>query len=155
MSYTKRDFINGAFEEIGIASYTYDLNAGQIESALRRLDAMMALWAGDGINLGYPLPDSPKDSDPDEDSNVPDFANQAIIENLALIMAPQFGKVVSRETKVAAKKSYDLVKSRTVSVPTMCFPNTLARGAGYKVHQLNRNTFFKESYNGCDSGSDC
>ena len=42
MGYTKRQFILAAFEEIGLAAYTFDLQPDQLESARRRLDAMIA-----------------------------------------------------------------------------------------------------------------
>jgi hypothetical protein len=54
MGYTKRQFISAAFEEIGLASYVFDLQPEQLQSALRRLDAMMADWNAKGIRLGYP-----------------------------------------------------------------------------------------------------
>jgi len=51
MAYTKRDIVNRAFEEIGLAAYVYDLAPQQLEGALQRLDAMMATWNGKGIRL--------------------------------------------------------------------------------------------------------
>ena len=75
MGYTKRQFISAAFEEIGLASYVFDLQPEQLESALRRLDAMMADWNAKGIRLGYPLPSSPQDSSLDEETLVPDSAS--------------------------------------------------------------------------------
>ena len=74
MAYTKRDIVEQAFEEIGLASYVFDLQPQQLESALRRLDAMMATWNAKGIRLGYPLPSSPADSDLDQEVGVPDNA---------------------------------------------------------------------------------
>ena len=55
MSWTKRQFINAALEEIGLASYVFDIQPEELESALRRLDAMMADWNAKGIRIGYPL----------------------------------------------------------------------------------------------------
>ena len=40
MGWTKRQFVTQAFEEIGLASYVFDLTPEQLQSALRRLDAM-------------------------------------------------------------------------------------------------------------------
>ena len=88
MGYTKRQFVTAALEEIGLASYVFDLQPEQLQSALRRLDALMAEWNGKGIRLGYPLPSSPQDSDLDEESNVPDSANEAVIPSPTLAKAP-------------------------------------------------------------------
>jgi hypothetical protein len=74
MGYSKRQFVYAAFEEIGLASYVFDLQPEQLESARRRLDAMMADWNGKGIRLGYPIPSSPQDGSIDEQTNVPDSA---------------------------------------------------------------------------------
>ena len=84
MSYTKRQFINDAFAEIGIANYEFDIQPEESQLALRNLDRMMAEWASEGINCRYPLPDSPSQSDLDEVTNVFDAANSAIVINLAL-----------------------------------------------------------------------
>jgi len=132
MGYSKRQFITEAFEEIGLASYVFDLQPEQLQSALRRLDAMMAEWNGKGVRLGYPLPGSPQDSDLDEPSQVPDSANQAIVTNLAIRIAPSYGKAVMMETKVAAKESYNTVLSR-LSVPMeQQLPGSMPAGAGNK-----------------------
>jgi len=63
MSWTKRQFITQAFEEIGLAAYVFDLTAEQLDSALRRMDSMVAGWNANGVRIGYPLPGSPEDSD--------------------------------------------------------------------------------------------
>jgi hypothetical protein len=36
MGYTRRDFVNGALEEIGLASYAYDATAEELTGAMRR-----------------------------------------------------------------------------------------------------------------------
>ena len=56
MGWTKRQFIEQAFEEIGLAAYVFDLTPEQLQSALRRLDAMMAGWNTNGIRIGWPMP---------------------------------------------------------------------------------------------------
>jgi hypothetical protein len=84
VGYSKRQFVEAAFAEIGLASYVFDLQPQDLEQALRRLDAMMAEWNAKGIRLGYPLPGSPQDSDINAESEVPDSANEAIICNLGI-----------------------------------------------------------------------
>ena len=103
MSFTKRQFVEAAFEEIGLAAYVFDLSPQQMESAVRRLDTMIAEWNAKGIRLAYPLPSSPQDSDIDAETTVPDSANEAIICNLGIRLAPSYGKQVMPETKVTAK----------------------------------------------------
>lgn len=135
MSWTKRQFVIHALEEIGYASYVYDLEPEQLESAMRRLDAMMATWNGKGIRLGYPLPSSPGLSNLDQETEVPDSANEAIYQNLALRLAPTIGKAVPAETKASAKAAYNQLLSRATKPQEQQLPNTLPAGAGNKKYR--------------------
>ena len=132
MGYKKRQFISAAFEEIGLASYVFDLQPEQLDSALRRLDAMMADWNAKGIRLGYPLPSSPQDSDLDEDTLVPDSAYEAIICSLGIRLAPSYGKQVMIETKTTAKQGYDILLQRATFPLEKQLPETMPIGQGNK-----------------------
>lgn len=137
MSWTKRQFIEQAFEEIGLASFVYALQPNQLASALRRLDAMMAHWNSFGVRLGYPIPSNPEDSTLDQESGVPDSANEAIFLNLAIRLAPGFGKTVSPDTKMNAKEAYIGLMAKSVKPNEMQFPRTLPSGAGNKPYHGN------------------
>lgn len=132
MTWTKRQFVNAALEEIGIVSYEFDVEPAQLQSALRRLDTMMATWNAIGLRLRYPIPSSPEQSSLDTETNVPDSANEAIITNLAVRLAPQYGKVVSADTKTTARMGYNILLQRAAIPPEQQFPSTLPRGAGNK-----------------------
>ena len=133
MAYTKRQFVIAALEEIGLASYIFDAQPEQLQSALVRLDAMMANWNGKGIRLAYPLPGSPGASSLDENTTVPDSANEAVITNLAVRLAPSYGKTVSPDTKATARDGYNLLLSRAAMPPEMQLPDTMPAGAGNKM----------------------
>lgn len=132
MSWTKRQFVVQAFEEIGYASYTYDLQPEQLQAGLRRLEAMIATWNGRGIRLGYPLSDNPDTADLDTTTNVPDSANEAVYTNLGLRIAPIVGKTAAMETKAAARSSYMELLSRFTKPEEMSLPSTMPSGAGNK-----------------------
>lgn len=132
MSWTKRQFVVQAFEEIGYASYTYDLQPEQLQAGLRRLEALMATWNGRGIRLGYPLTNNPDSAELDVSSNVPDAANEAIYTNLAIRIAPIVGKAVSMETKQAARSAYMELLSRFTKPQEQQLPSTMPAGAGNK-----------------------
>ena len=140
MSYTKKEFITSAFEEIGLADYEYDLQPEEYQSALRKLDSMIASWNSLGVTLGYPLPAKPSDSNLNQDTTVPDSANEAIVTNLAMRLAPLFGKQVSTDTKVIAKSTFENL-TRIASVPQEMDYNTTIAGAGYKGVTQNNNIF--------------
>lgn len=132
MGWTKRQFVLQAFEEIGLASYVYDLTPEQLNSALFKMDAMMATWNGKGIRVGYPLPTSPNNSTLDTQTNVPDSSNEAIYTNLAQRIAAGYGKTVSPETKAAARAGYEVLLSRAAMPMEMQMPGTMPAGAGNK-----------------------
>lgn len=137
MSYTRRQFVEAAFEEMGMAAYTFDITPQMLESASRRLDAMMATWNARGIRIGFPLPLSPQDTDLDTETGVPDAANEAIITNLAIRIAPSFGKQVSPMTMATAKTAYDALQARFSTVDEMQFPRNMPAGAGNKPWRYN------------------
>ena len=132
MSWTKREYVTAALEELGMASYVFDLQADQIAAAVRKLDSMMAEWNGRGIRLGYPLPLSPGDTDIDADSGTPDSAHDAIVTNLAIRLAPSYGKTVAVETKTTARHALNTLMARAAMPQEMQLPSTLPAGAGNK-----------------------
>ena len=154
MGYSKRQFIEAAFAEIGLASYVFDLQPEQLEAARQRLDAMMADWNGKGIRLGYPIPVSPQDGSIDEQTNVPDSAYEAIICNLGIRLAPSYGKQVMNETKATAKQGYDTLMQRATAPLEQQFPNTLPSGAGNKPWRVYDNPFLRPPVNPVEAGPD-
>jgi len=140
--WTKRQYIEAALTEIGLADYVYDLSPEDLASALQRLDSMMASWEVRGIRLGYPAAGTPGASDLAAATSVPAAANVAIIANLAKQLAPSYGKTVAQETLATARKSLADLTTFTSRIPEMQFPSTLPRGAGQKPWRLTQNPFF-------------
>lgn len=154
MGWTKRQFVTQAFEEIGLASYAFDLSPAQFQSALQRLDTMMAAWNALGIRLGYPLPSNPQDSDLDEQTNVPDSSLEAIYTNLAIKLAPSYGKQVMADTKVTAKESYNTLLSRATAPLEQQLPGTMPSGAGNKPWRVYDDPFLRRPVDPVLSGQD-
>lgn len=127
--WTKRDLVNEAMEELGLSSAVFDLQPEQLESVKRRMDIMMAAWNAEGIRVSYPIA-SPGTSDLDEDSGVPDVAVEAVYTNLAVLIGPRFGKVVSDTTKARAKMTKDILISRSIVPPKQILPTDMPSGAG-------------------------
>ena len=154
MSYTKRQFIIAAFEELGLSDANYNLQDGQLKVALKRLDGMMATWDAKGLRLSYPIPSSPEDSNLDTETTVPDKANEAIYLNLAIKIASSFGKVVSQELKVNAREAYrTLLASNAYPLSEKQLDN-LPRGAGAKVRQGYNSTYITPEDPYIEVGSD-
>ena len=144
MAYTKRDIVEQAFEEIGLASYVFDLQPQQLDSALRRLDAMMATWNAKGIRLGYPLPSSPADSDLDQEIGAPDSAIEAMYLNLAIRISGGFGKTVSPDTRNAARRAYnEIVANSAMPIEMQIGNETIPSGAGNKGWRYYNDPFLR------------
>ena len=156
MSWTKKQFIIGAYEELGLASYTFDIQPEEYETALRRLDAMMADWNVRGIRLGYPIPSTPAGSSITDLTSVPDSANEAVVANLSLKIAPTLGKQVTRELKVTAKSALNtqLMRSGVTDPIEKQLPRTMPRGAGHKTYREGSDPFMTPPLDPVDAGSD-
>jgi len=129
MSWTKQQLISYAFNELGLSSYAYDMMPEQFEIALNKLDAMLALWNSTGVNIGYNLSNI-NTSNINQDSGIPDFMNEAVYLNLAIRLAPSFGKIVSTETKVSARQAYNQALNKLVKPVPMQRDYFTPAGAG-------------------------
>ena len=127
MAYTKRQIVGAAFEEIGIAGYDFDLQPDELETALAKLDGMMATWALAGIRIGY----AGTGDVLDVDANIPGWAYEALYLNLALRLAPGFGKTPSMDTKAAAKAAKDAVMARTTAPRSRVITGYAGSGSRY------------------------
>ena len=131
MSYTKLELVKGALAEIGLSDYAFDLSAEQIDQALARLDAMMAEWNGRGVRLGYPVAVNPSGLEGSDDSGIPDVAYEAVITNLAVRIAPNYGKAVSAETRATATRGMNTLFTRSAR-PKPARLGAMLAGAGAK-----------------------
>lgn len=129
---TKRQLITQAFGEAGLASYIYTLRPEQWQQALIRMDRMMAQWDSVGIRVGYLLARQQDESDLDDESGAFLYAENAIALQLALQIAPAYGKIVSEDAKASAKTAYSMLLTANYSIPEMRYPQTMPTGAGNK-----------------------
>jgi hypothetical protein len=141
---------------LGMAPTSYSIDSDMLQSALRRLDSMLAAWNAAGIRIGYPLPGNPGESDIDDDSSIPDAANETVFLNLAVRIAPSLGKTVTEDTKRSAAESYRALSNKSaMPIPERQFPGELPLGAGNKPAMLSR-VFVSppDESNDIDAGSD-
>lgn len=128
--YSKLDIVNSAFNEIGFADYAYDLDPAQLNRVLLQLDAMMMTWKSQGINVGYYQTYTPGESDINADSGLPSTAIQACYLGLAKVIAPSFGKAISKETNENFNSAWRALLSNVALVVPYARPGTLVAGAG-------------------------
>ncbi len=146
MSWTKSQLIAQAYIELGLPDYIFDLDPEDINTAVIRLDGMIAGWQLDGIRFGYPLAASPADADPDLDSNIPIDCCMGVAQNLAIVLAPTIGKSVSADTMKSASNFYAKILNKFQRPIPKQFGKDLPRGAGNKPWRGGLNTeYFQES----------
>ncbi len=133
MSWTKREVIEQAYTEIGLAGYTFDVQPEELQNAMYVLDSLMAEWGqiNTVIAYTYPFPDTKTSGDLDDPTNIADEGNRAMYLNLATLIAAGEGKQVLPKTTTEAEKSYIRFVGRSVRSVTMKSSGTI-KGAGYK-----------------------
>ena len=155
MAYKKLDIVDLAFQEIGIASYEFDLNPQESNGALRQLDLMMATWNKRGIRIGYPIPSTPNNSDLDDEIDIPDNAFEAMYLNLAVRISTGFGKQLASETRIAAARTYqELLSSLMQPIEQSFDTRAVPAGAGNKTWRINNDPFLLKDRQPLTTGSD-
>lgn len=126
---TKREIIAQAFEEIGLGAYAYNAQPEDLQTALTRLNALLAFWAGEGAVTEA---DS-TGRDLDTASNVPVDAEEGVICALAVRIAPSYGKTPSPDTKARGRQGHNLMMRKNIALPTRKADfASVPAGAGYK-----------------------
>jgi hypothetical protein len=120
--------IQSSLKLIGAHSIYAPADAESIEVSLGTLNSMLQLWLSQGIELNI----SPLNA-VGEEVGEPLDTRQAIINNLAVMLAPNFGIAnVPNQLKVNANLSYIAIKAlyQVFTVPDKVVSSTLPRGAG-------------------------
>jgi hypothetical protein len=155
MAWSKRDIIQQALTEIGLADYAFDLEPAQWQSALRRLDAMIGQWEMKGIRLAYPMPISYANSSLDQSIDGHDTALEALYLNLAVRLAPQYGKTPSPDTKITGFQAYKTLLAMSAQpVELQINNNGIPAGAGYKWYGDPSYPFLRPPVDGLAAGDD-
>ncbi len=109
---TKRQIVDMAYEECAMAGYEFDVTPEELQSALRRLDALMAEWQATGLRLAYNFPASIGTGNLDDWSGVPDAALDISAKYLAMRIAPRMNKGLGAEARQA--RAAGMVALRTL-----------------------------------------
>lgn len=129
---TKRQIVQMAYENCGLASYEFDLTPEEYQAALRRLDGMMAQWEASSIYINYNFPIQFGGGSLDSPSGIPDNAVFAAAGGLALLIAPMFGKTISGEVRVQIASAMTALRASTAFPPQRVLQRNTPVGAGNK-----------------------
>ena len=141
MAWSKLELINEALQELALGS-GWDISPEEQQTALRRLDTLMATWEAQGIRVGYAFPSGPGDSDIDADSGLPDAAVETVYLHLAKRLAPGYGKQLSATTLTAAREGYRTLLRTAAHPIEQQLPNTLPLGAGNRRWGYDADNFY-------------
>jgi hypothetical protein len=113
MSITNVEIIGDALRELGVISEIQTPSAEQGAHALRKLNQMMAEWKDVKVDLGYYAQDTMSDTCP-----IPEYAENGVLTQLALRLAPNYGAQVPPELAIAANTGWTVIFSRMVNQNT-------------------------------------
>ena len=99
---------------------------------------MLSNWEEAGYNLGF----SPVAGLTDE-VRISRGANQAIIDSLAIMMAPEYSRPVSAALAASARLNFNNMLIANVFIGDVDMPSTLPRGSG---NQCDDDTWFDTTF---------
>ncbi|TNE61197.1 MAG: hypothetical protein EP341_00840 [Sphingomonadales bacterium] len=130
---TKRQIIQLSFDQLGMGTYVYDMQTEDWTSGLMRLNALMAEWGLSDIATGFPMTDNPIAGELDDDSGLSAGLIRGVSAQLAVDLAPGYGKQISDDTKRAAAQGRRIAIANDITIPTRKIDNmSVPAGAGYK-----------------------
>lgn len=112
---TRSIILRRAFGRIGLTDYEFNVSPDERADARLTLDAMLGEWAEAGVDLGH-TPSDGTDNDGVE-MTTPSWADAAIWNNLAVRLAPDYGKVALADVRRDARRGYDLCTAKTMVIP--------------------------------------
>jgi len=115
-SYTKREIINASLEEIGLSPDELDITSAENQRVGRNLEALVKQWLLNGVEINYNFASDIHNPDLSEATELSHYALQALSLNLAIRIAPSFGKQILPDTKENAVVAYNILANRSVSL---------------------------------------
>lgn len=131
-------YVTRALTRLGIRASETSLQADEIQDGLDLLNDMLSNWE-EVYNLGF----SPVQGVSDE-VRVPRGANAAIIDALAIAMAPEYSRPISQALIAAGKLSFDNMLSANTFIGDVDMPDTLPLGSGNQCDDGDDRRFFSQ-----------
>jgi hypothetical protein len=130
---SKRQLVDQMFAECGINAWEFDIDPGEKDAALTRLDGLMWELRGRGYELGYNFPTAIGAGSLNDDLGCGDQAFFGLATLGAARLCPTMGKSLSRESREALNAAMKAVRAAAPPlVPSMQFAYGTAAGAGNK-----------------------
>ncbi|MGY8962544.1 MAG: packaged DNA stabilization gp4 family protein [Rhodospirillales bacterium] len=127
---TVTDIVNGALLLLEVRTAESAVTAPEAEDGLTSLNDMMNEWNVDGINVGYETLENISD-----ELYVDLGAIGAIKANLAVYIAPEYGRIVSDTLAVRARRSKKSLRA-SIKLNPSDYPDTLPIGSGNEANNF-------------------
>lgn len=122
---TANDIITRSFVRSGILGDGSALTASESQDGLSMLNDMLSEWESSGVILGFSTL-----ADITDNVRIPRGANSAVIDALAIRLAPEYSRPVSPALLKSADDSYRNMLNMIVNLSDVDFPSTLPLGSG-------------------------
>ena len=137
MSLLALDFVEAAAEEIGVKTAELNLESGDAQSILNRLNDMLFEW-----RYMFLTPRFEELLNLQQEVDVDAEANGAIKSNLAIRIAPLFQKAITpglSSLAISTKETHAIITMQPLDV---AYPDTLPIGSGNQCFDFNNNRRF-------------
>jgi len=131
------EVVEDAFEEITVKTAEVPLTSDELQAGIRRVNRMLVAWADIGTIAGY----NPVLNGSDTIDIQPE-AEEAVIANLALKLAPSFSKPLTQALVAFASDSLNRLQASNSIVGEVAFPDTLPIGSGNQCPDINTDRRF-------------
>ena len=131
------EVINDILLEIVVLGADADMDPSETASTIRYINRFMTMIAAQGINLGFTKINSVND-----DITIADGAIIGLIKNVAKMVAPQFGAVITAELHEAAREGLDAMRRLGTTIVPSNMPCTLPRGSGNDWNGARNSKFY-------------
>jgi len=119
------EIVVDALENLVTQADETPIEASEGRAAIRTLNDMMAMWAAQGVNLGYT-----NVADLGDTVTVAPGAILGIKANLAIHLAPKYGLPISPELRLSADIGWKAILDLAVDTGESAYPETLPQGSG-------------------------
>jgi len=125
--------------ELVVLGAEADLEASEIQSTIRYMNRYMTMLDAKGLSLGYTKVNTVND-----DITIPDGAIMGMIKNVALMLAPQYGAVVTAELMQAANEGLKAIRNLAIDLQPTKYPSTLPIGSGNEWQGIEWSHFYPD-----------
>lgn len=144
MAILKSDLVKQALAKLAITGFDTEVNPEEIRAGVITLEELMAAWDASGIQIGYAFAPEAEAALAEAPSNVPDIARKAIINQLAIELAPQYGKEPSQLIYMSAASGMSSLLNAIAYIPEMNYGRRMPRGSGNTFRWTRWTRFYRE-----------